>query len=77
MVCFLSTICFYWRVLISDSMIAEDDVTGDDEVMEVALDKKLDQQICNAIDTRFLLQLVYHLANDFFIMSAIEDFLYH
>ncbi|XP_058723586.1 E3 ubiquitin-protein ligase UPL6 [Vicia villosa] len=40
-----------------NSMIAEDDVTGDDEVMEVALDRKLDQQICNSIDTRFLLQL--------------------
>lgn len=43
----------------SDSMIAEDDVTGDDDVMEVALDRKLDQQICSSIDTRFLLQLVF------------------
>lgn len=55
----------------SDSMIGEDDVTGDDEVMEVALDRKLDQQICNSIDTRFLLQLVYHHANDFSNFSAI------
>lgn len=58
-------------------MIAEDDITGDDEVMEVALDRKLDQQICNAIDTRFLLQLVYHLADDLCILSIIEIFLYH
>ncbi|XP_019419938.1 PREDICTED: E3 ubiquitin-protein ligase UPL6-like isoform X2 [Lupinus angustifolius] len=40
-----------------NSMIAEDDMAGDDEVMEVALDRKLEQQICGAIDTRFLLQL--------------------
>lgn len=44
----------------SGSMIAEDDMTGNDEVMEVALDRKLEQQICNAIDPRFLLLLVYH-----------------
>lgn len=42
----------------SDSMIAENDMTGDDEVMEAALDRKLERQICDAIDTRFLLQLV-------------------
>lgn len=41
-------------------MIAEDEVTGNDEVMVVALDRKLEQQICNAVDPRFLLQLVYH-----------------
>jgi len=34
-------------------------MTGEDEVMEVVLDRKLNQQISNAIDTRFLLQLVY------------------
>jgi hypothetical protein len=55
-------------------MIAEDDMTGD-EVMEVALDRKLDQQICNSIDTRFLLQLVYHHANDFCILGSIKIFL--
>jgi len=46
-------------LLISDSKIAEDEMTGEDEVMEVVLDRKLNQQISNAIDTRFLLQLVY------------------
>lgn len=40
------------------SMIVEDDMNGNDEVMEVAMDRKLEQQICNAIDSRFLLQLV-------------------
>ncbi|RDY09330.1 E3 ubiquitin-protein ligase UPL6 [Mucuna pruriens] len=39
------------------SLIAEDDMTGDDEVMEIALDRKLEQQIYNAINPRFLLQL--------------------
>ncbi|KAG4401279.1 hypothetical protein GLYMA_07G235800v4 [Glycine max] len=38
-------------------MIAEDDMTGDNEVMEIALDRKLEQQIYNAINPRFLLQL--------------------
>ncbi|RYR35304.1 hypothetical protein Ahy_A10g050462 isoform C [Arachis hypogaea] len=37
------------------------DDTVDDEVMEVALDRKLEQQICNAIDTRFHLQLRYFI----------------
>ncbi|KAK7388042.1 hypothetical protein VNO78_22844 [Psophocarpus tetragonolobus] len=39
------------------SMVAEDDLNGDDEVMEIALDRKLEQQIYNAINPRFLLQL--------------------
>ena len=52
-------------MLISDSKIADDEMTGEDEVMEVVLDGKLNQQISNAIDTRFLLQLVYHFPNDF------------
>ena len=63
----LFTIFFKLGRLISGSSIAEDEMTGEDEVMEGALDRKLNQQICNAIDTRFLLQLVYHLANDFCI----------
>ncbi|TKY72456.1 E3 ubiquitin-protein ligase UPL6 [Spatholobus suberectus] len=48
-----------------NSTIAEDEMTGEDEVMEVALDRKLNQQICNAIDTRFLLQLMNILFRDF------------
>ncbi|XP_020205692.1 E3 ubiquitin-protein ligase UPL6 [Cajanus cajan] len=40
-------------------------MTGEDEVMKVALDRKLNQQICNAIDTRFLLQLTNILFRDF------------
>jgi len=63
-------------VLIPDSKIAEDEMTGEDEVMEVVLDRKLIQQISNAIDTRFLLQLVYHLANDFCIKCQ-KKILYH
>ncbi|KAG4378423.1 hypothetical protein GLYMA_17G037600v4 [Glycine max] len=39
------------------SVIAKDDMIEDDEVMEIALDSKLEQQIYNAINPRFLLQL--------------------
>ncbi|KAL5097808.1 hypothetical protein RYX36_002135 [Vicia faba] len=56
-----------------NSMIAEDDVTGDDEVMEVALDRKLDQQICNSIDTRFLLQLTNILFRDISSANGPDD----
>ncbi|XP_068495990.1 E3 ubiquitin-protein ligase UPL6 isoform X2 [Phaseolus vulgaris] len=48
-----------------NSKIAEDEMTGEDEVMEVVLDRKLIQQISNAIDTRFLLQLINILFRDF------------
>ncbi|CAJ1940760.1 unnamed protein product [Sphenostylis stenocarpa] len=46
------------------SIIAEDDITGDDEVMEIALDRKLEQQINNAVNPRFLLQLTNILCKD-------------
>jgi len=48
---------------ISGSMSVEDDMTGD-EFMEISLDRKLEQQINNAINPRFLLQLVCLLVND-------------
>ena len=48
----------------SGSVIAKDDMIEDDEVMEIALDRKLEQQIYNAINPRFLLQLVCHFSND-------------
>ncbi|XP_027931583.1 E3 ubiquitin-protein ligase UPL6 isoform X1 [Vigna unguiculata] len=48
-----------------NSKIADDEMTGEDEVMEVVLDGKLNQQISNAIDTRFLLQLTTILFRDF------------
>lgn len=35
-------------------------IVGDD-VMEVVLNNDLERQICDAIDPRFLLQLVSHL----------------
>ncbi|QHO06575.1 hypothetical protein HN51_065436 [Arachis hypogaea] len=47
-----------------ENSVTREDDTGDDEVMEVALDRKLEQQICNAIDTRFLLQLTNILFRD-------------
>lgn len=39
-------------------MHVEDDVTAGEEPMEVALNRDLDRQINDAIDPRFLLQLV-------------------
>ncbi|KAJ7955280.1 E3 ubiquitin-protein ligase UPL6 [Quillaja saponaria] len=39
------------------SILAEDDLNEGDEVMEEALNGELEQQICNAIDSCFLLQL--------------------
>jgi ubiquitin-protein ligase E3 C len=42
----------------SGSMLVEDDSTADDEVTEITLNRDLEQQICNAIEPRFLLQLV-------------------
>ena len=42
----------------SGPMLVDDDMIIDDEVTEVILNNDLEQQICNAIDPRFLLQLV-------------------
>ncbi|KAF7836898.1 E3 ubiquitin-protein ligase UPL6 isoform X1 [Senna tora] len=55
------------------SMIAEDDMTGNDEVMEVALDRKLEQQICNAIDSRFLLQLTNILFREISFVNVLDQ----
>lgn len=41
-------------------MFVEDDMIMGDELMEIVLNKDLEQQICGAIDPRFLLQLVCH-----------------
>ncbi|XP_027919361.1 E3 ubiquitin-protein ligase UPL6-like isoform X2 [Vigna unguiculata] len=51
------------------SMSAEDDMTGD-EVMEIALDRKLEQQINNAVNPRFLLQLTNILFKE---ISSVND----
>lgn len=40
------------------SMLVEDDTVAGDEAIEIGLNKDLERQICNAIDPRFLLQLV-------------------
>lgn len=42
----------------SGPMLGDDDMIIDDEVTEIVLNRDLEQQICNAIDPRFLLQLV-------------------
>lgn len=44
--------------LASGSMLVDDDMTVGDEQMEMVLNKDLERQICDAIDPRFLLQLV-------------------
>lgn len=42
-------------------MLGEDDMIVGDDVMEIVLNNDLERQICDAIDPRFLLQLVSHL----------------
>lgn len=42
-------------------MVDEDEMMVDDEVIEKGLDRDLELQISNAIDSRFLLQLVRNL----------------
>lgn len=44
-------------MLTPGSMVLEDDTVGD-EAAEIMLNRDLERQICNAIDSRFLLQLV-------------------
>ena len=39
-------------------MQVDDDVTAGDDPVEMVLSRDLEQQICDAIDPRFLLQLV-------------------
>ena len=46
------------KYLASGSTVGEDDMILGDEVVEIVLDDNLEQQISNAIDSRFLLQLV-------------------
>ena len=46
------------KYLASGSTVGEDDMIIGDEIMEIVLDDNLEQQISNAIDSRFLLQLV-------------------
>ncbi|KAI4335030.1 hypothetical protein L6164_013716 [Bauhinia variegata] len=52
------------------SMIAEDDMMENDEATEIALDRKLEQQICNSIDPRFLLQLTNMLFRDISFVNS-------
>lgn len=42
-------------------MVGEDDMTEGDDAMEICLNNDLERQICEAIDSRFLLQFVSHL----------------
>lgn len=45
----------------SDSTMGEDEMLVDDELLEIVLNRDLEQQIFNALDPRFLLQLVCNL----------------
>lgn len=53
---------FHWKhmgnYLASGSTVGEDDMIIGDESVEIVLDDNLQQQITNAIDSRFLVQLV-------------------
>lgn len=53
---FVITNCIHVRY--SGSTFGEDDMMASDELMKPSLDKDLEWQIINAIDPRFLLQLV-------------------
>lgn len=48
----------FMHVRCSGSTFGEDDIMVGDEVIKPSLDKDLERQIVNAIDPRFLLQLV-------------------
>ena len=42
-------------------MVGDDDMIEGDDAMEICLNNDLERQICEAIDSRFLLQFVSHL----------------
>ncbi|XP_057750940.1 E3 ubiquitin-protein ligase UPL6 [Arachis stenosperma] len=54
------------------SMILDDDMIEDEAAAEVALDKKLEQQIYNAINPRFLLHLTNILFRELSSVNALE-----
>ncbi|KAL6193597.1 hypothetical protein ACLB2K_034681 [Fragaria x ananassa] len=53
-----------------DSMVGEDDMTEGDDAMEICLNNDLERQICEAIDSRFLLQFTNVLFGG---ISAVSD----
>jgi hypothetical protein len=55
---FLSNYLIEIYMFASGSMLVDDDMITGDEITEIILNRDLEQQICNAIDPRFLLQLV-------------------
>ncbi|XP_075654169.1 E3 ubiquitin-protein ligase UPL6 [Castanea sativa] len=54
-------------------MLGDDDMIIDDEVTEIVLNRDLEQQICNAIDPRFLLQLTNLLFGGISLASNSHD----
>ncbi|KAB1213802.1 E3 ubiquitin-protein ligase UPL6 [Morella rubra] len=54
------------------SMVLEDDTVGD-EAAEIMLNRDLERQICNAIDSRFLLQLTNLLFGGISVSSSSHD----
>ncbi|KAF3456410.1 hypothetical protein FNV43_RR01060 [Rhamnella rubrinervis] len=55
------------------SVFVEDDMIMGDELMEIVLNKDLEQQICGAIDPRFLLQLTNVLFGGISLGSGMHD----
>lgn len=53
------TFCIF--MLSIGATLGDDDVVVSDQEIELALNKDVEKQICDAIDPRFLLQLVFHL----------------
>ncbi|KAJ4721951.1 E3 ubiquitin-protein ligase UPL6-like protein [Melia azedarach] len=55
------------------STVSDDDMIAADEVMEIVLNRDLEQQITNAIDSRFLLQLTNVLFRGFPLVCGSHD----
>ncbi|KAK9934026.1 hypothetical protein M0R45_021191 [Rubus argutus] len=55
-----------------DSMAGEDDMTEGDDAMEICLNNDLERQICEAIDSRFLLQFTSVLFGGISLVSCLH-----
>lgn len=54
---FLS-LCVYWQTAFPDGTVEDDEMVSGDEHIKEILNRELELQIYNAINPRFLLQLV-------------------
>lgn len=64
------TFCIYMPSI--GAALGDDDVVVSDQDTELALNKDVEKQICDAIDPRFLLQLVFYLLGNILINPNIS-----